>query len=200
MVSTESGNELQEGVVSDPGTGAEPKIEAAQFCARCGAGLAGDARFCKACGRPVVQPAAAPPPVYAYTTPAVKRFCGTCAAEVHPLAEICPKCGVRLARPITGNPADVSPKSRLTATLLCALLGALLCIFGIHRLYLGKTGTGVTQLVLGILGWLTIWMYGLGLLFWAAGGIWQIVDFILLLSGSMKDGNGQTVIRWTDAG
>ena len=163
MVSTESGNELQEGVVSDPGTGAEPKIEAAQFCARCGAGLAGDARFCKACGRPVVQPAAAPPPVYADTTPAVKRFCGTCAAEVHPLAEICPKCGVRLARPITGNPADVSPKSRLTATLLCALLGGAALHIRHPPAVSRQDRHWSHQLVLAILGWLTIWIYGLGL-------------------------------------
>ncbi len=153
MVSANSGNEAQGGIVNDPGPVTEPNTEAAQFCAHCGTGLAGDSRFCQACGRP-----------------------------------------------ITANPANVSPKSRLTATLLCGLLGWLAWIFGIHRLYLGKTGTGVIMLVLSILGWTTIWIFGLGLIFLAVGGIWQLVDFILLLSGSMKDGNGQTVTLWTNNG
>ena len=60
-------------------------------------------------------------------------------------------------------------KSKLTAILLCFFLGSL----GIHRLYLGYTLIGVLQLL-------------------TFGGflIWAIVDFIKLITGSLKDSEG----------
>lgn len=198
MVSTKSGKEVDWVTGSSPDSRAELSAGGPKFCPKCGTGLVGHENSCRACGTKVAEATESPAGSTA-TTVVGKRFCNTCGVEVHPLAEICPKCGVRLAKPARRDQADVSPKSRLTATLLCSLLW-FLAIFGVHRLYLGKIGTGVTMLILGILGWLTWWFYGLGILFWAIGGIWQIVDFVLILSGSMKDGDGKTVRIWTDAG
>ncbi|MBN2099832.1 MAG: zinc ribbon domain-containing protein [Dehalococcoidia bacterium] len=199
MVSVKNGKEVDWVTGSSPDSRAELATGGPKFCARCGNGLVGHENFCKACGMKVAE-ATESPASSAATAVIGKRFCNTCGAGVHPLAEICPKCGVRLAKLSTSDRGDASTKSRLTATLLCALLGGLLLLFGIHRLYLGKIGTGVTLLLLGIAGWLAWWFYGLGFLFWAIGGIWQLVDFILLLSGSMKDGQGKTVKTWTNGG
>ena len=60
-------------------------------------------------------------------------------------------------------------KSKLTAILLCFFLGSL----GINRFYLGYTLIGVIQLL-------------------TFGGflIWAIVDFIRLITGSLKDSEG----------
>ena len=60
-------------------------------------------------------------------------------------------------------------KSKITAILLCFFLGGL----GIHRFYLGYTLIGVIQLL-------------------TFGGflIWAIVDFIRLITGSLKDSEG----------
>ena len=57
-------------------------------------------------------------------------------------------------------------KSKLSAILLCFFLGGL----GIHRFYLGYTIIGVIQLL-------------------TFGGflIWAIIDFIRLITGSLKD-------------
>ena len=60
-------------------------------------------------------------------------------------------------------------KSKLTAILLCLCLGSL----GIHRFYLGYTLIGVIQLL----------TFG-GVL------IWAFVDLIRLITGSLKDSEG----------
>jgi len=57
-------------------------------------------------------------------------------------------------------------KNKTTALLLCFFFGGL----GIHRFYLGKTGTGF--LMLFTLGGL---------------GVWTLIDFIVLISISEKD-------------
>ncbi|NBR13775.1 MAG: TM2 domain-containing protein [Crocinitomicaceae bacterium] len=59
-------------------------------------------------------------------------------------------------------------KSWLVALLLCIFLGAL----GIHRFYLGYTGLGILYLLTG-----------------GICGIGVLVDFIMLLTGSLKPKN-----------
>ena len=60
-------------------------------------------------------------------------------------------------------------KSQLTAVLLCFFLGGL----GVHRFYLGYTWQGIVQLL--TLGGL---------------GIWSLIDFIRILTGSLQPKNG----------
>ena len=69
----------------------------------------------------------------------------------------------------------VSSKSRLVAVLLCFFLG----LFGVHRFYVGKIGTGVWYLLTGGL-------FGIG----------ALVDFIVILVGSFKDEEGHAVSKW----
>ena len=72
-----------------------------------------------------------------------------------------------------GNP--ISPKSRLAAALLAWFLG----VFGIHRFYVGKTGTGILMIV--TFGGLTIW---------------ALIDFIMILVGSFRDKEGRLLLNW----
>jgi TM2 domain-containing membrane protein YozV len=146
------------------------------FCRNCGKELVGTPEICVGCG---AKPLAG------------NSYCPTCGAETNPLAEICMKCGVRIAKGavVTG---DISPKSRLTVTLLAWFLG----IFGAHRFYLGKTGTAIGMLILGILYLVTVWLWGLGFLFLLAVGIWALIDFIYAVSGNMKDTEGKLIKNW----
>jgi len=64
----------------------------------------------------------------------------------------------------------VSDKTKLVTALLCWFLG----IFGVHRFYVGKTGSGVAQLLT---------CGGLG--------IWALIDFIMILMGSFTDAEGR---------
>lgn len=66
-----------------------------------------------------------------------------------------------------------APKSKVAAALLCFFIGAL----GVHRFYLGYTGIGLAQL------------------FTCGGcGIWALIDFIMILTDSLKDSSGRDLV------
>ena len=149
-------------------------MEVEMFCRNCGKELTGTPEICPGCGaRPL----------------AGNSFCQTCGAETNPLAEICVKCGVRLGK---AGAMGISPKSRLATTLLAWFLG----IFGAHRFYIEKTGTAIGMLVLGILYLSTLWFYGIGFIFSLAVGIWALFDFIVAVTGNMKDKEGKIIQNW----
>ena len=60
--------------------------------------------------------------------------------------------------------------------IACLLFLIFLSPFGIHRMYVGKVGTGILFLLT---------MGGLG--------IWWLVDLILLIVGAFSDSDGATV-------
>ena len=70
----------------------------------------------------------------------------------------------------------MSNKKRLVAAILAFFFG----VFGAHRFYAGKIGTGVLQLI--TIGGL---------------GIWAIIDFIIILFGEFKDIEGMKISEWT---
>lgn len=73
----------------------------------------------------------------------------------------------------------MNQKSKAVAALLCFFLGAL----GVHRFYLGKTGSGIAILVLSILGPFLFFVPTIVV------GIWVLIDFIMILCGSLGDYN-----------
>jgi TM2 domain-containing membrane protein YozV len=77
--------------------------------------------------------------------------------------------------PLTGEP--LSDKSKVVAGLL-QLLG-LLGLVGIGRIYLGHTGLGIAQLVVGLI------TCGIGAV------IWGVIDAVLILTDKVRDPEGR---------
>ena len=116
-------------------------------------------------------------------------FCTKCGAEVADNQAFCTNCGDNLRYQYNMNPnmnpgmnpnininvnamAQVSPKSRIVAAVLCFFFGC----FGVHRFYVGKAGTGFLYLF-------TAGLFGIG----------ALVDFIMILCGAFKDGSGYPI-------
>ncbi|MBV9879901.1 MAG: TM2 domain-containing protein [Gemmatirosa sp.] len=101
------------------------------------------------------------------------KFCHACGSVIDAQAVVCPPCGVM--QPV---PLDLlgSEKRILPAALLAFFLG----VFGVHRFYSGKIGTGILQ------------FFTLGGL-----GIWAMVDFIMIVCGAFTDGDGNKITEWT---
>lgn len=74
------------------------------------------------------------------------------------------------------DPEKVSDRSRGVALALATVTG----VFGGHRFYAGKTGTGL--LMLCTLG---------------GFGIWWLFDMILVASGEFRDWDERRIVRWT---
>ena len=108
------------------------------------------------------------------TTPTVPKakVCFACRDVIDVAAAVCPRCGTPQPAVALGSTTE----SRiLPALLLCFFLG----VFGAHRFYVGKIGTGILEL-------LTV----------GGLGIWWLVDMILILTGSFRDKNGQRITEW----
>lgn len=132
-------------------------------------------------------PAPPPPPPAAEPTPAAAPPPPPQPQSATPPPPPAPASPVPAAAPAAfptfanGKPSvdeygqPISPKSRLAAALLAWFLG----VFGIHRFYVGKVGTGI--LMIFTLGGL---------------GIWTLVDFIMILVGSFRDKEGLRLYNW----
>jgi TM2 domain-containing membrane protein YozV len=68
--------------------------------------------------------------------------------------------------------SEKSDKDWIVVILLCLFLGG----FGVHRFFVGKTGTGIAMLL--TLGGL---------------GIWSLIDLIMIIVGKFEDGDGNLI-------
>lgn len=100
-------------------------------------------------------------------------YCWNCGAEINDNAVVCVKCGCAVKQqPVQVNVTNGSTKDWLVTLLLCFFVGC----FGIHRFYVGKTGTGIIQL-------LTL----------GGCGIWTLIDFIVICMGNFTDAEGKFI-------
>ena len=99
-------------------------------------------------------------------------FCSNCGAEVSDNAVVCVKCGCAVNQPKNAVVNNVSSKDWLVTVLLCFFVGCL----GVHRFYVGKTGTGILQLITC-----------------GGCGIWTLIDFITICMGNFTDSEEKVI-------
>ncbi|HYM09184.1 MAG TPA: TM2 domain-containing protein [Bryobacterales bacterium] len=106
-------------------------------------------------------------------------YCQKCGTPMTPEDRFCRKCGCDSTVPLwtaaPAAPVNTSDRKRGAALLLCFFLG----IFGVHRFYVGKTGTGF------------IWLFTLGLLTFGV-----LYDLILIALGEFRDATGRKIVEW----
>ncbi len=81
--------------------------------------------------------------------------------------------------------ADGEPESDrriLPAFLLAFLVG----VFGVHRFYVGKTGSGIAMLLF------TLTLFGA-----IVSGIWATIDWIMIVCGAFRDAEDKPLRQWT---
>lgn len=103
-------------------------------------------------------------------------YCKECGRQISDQAYSCPHCGcpLRAYNPYSVEPRD--PNKSSCDWLVTLLLNFFLGYLGIHSFYVGKTAVGVAQL-------LTL----------GGCGIWALIDFIMILVGSYRDGEGKLI-------
>lgn len=105
------------------------------------------------------------------------NFCMQCGTHLQPGSQFCTKCGAKIetnpSQATTSLTQSKSSKSVIITFLLCLFFGML----GIHRIYVGKIGTGLLMLI--TLGGL---------------GIWTLVDIILIATNKFEDKRGNLLI------
>lgn len=108
------------------------------------------------------------------------KFCKKCGNQLDPETQFCSLCGTKAANDSTVLPQLTpnsfiieSPKSGFAALLFCLFLG----MFGVHRFYVGKIGTGLLMILTG-----------------GGFGIWVLIDLILIVSNRFEDKQKRTLI------
>ncbi len=128
--------------------------------------------FCKNCGNEINENAVACMSC-GFAKGNGSKFCANCGKEINPGAAICTSCGAAV-QAVGANVVGGEQKSKLVAVLLAFFLGGI----GIHDFYLGYNKNGILKIVLTV-------CTGFG------GGLWALIDFIRLLTGSINtDANG----------
>ena len=142
--------------------------------------------------------------IWGYNTPQIntpqKDFCTNCGTQLIAGSQFCNSCGskagsqpnivVNVSNQMGQYPPGYIPKNWMATLLLCIFLP------GIHRLYVGKIGSGLLMIILIIAAIFTsfyFWLYDgsfAGYITWVPYYIWWLVDLVGICRGKFTDAQG----------
>lgn len=134
------------------------QISSSHMCVKCGKGFEGN--FCPNCGTSVVQQR---------QTQSSAQYQAQNVQQPPTIIINNANTNTNMNSNYGGGFSSISVKSRWLAFFLCLFVG----IFGIHRFYVGKVGTGI------------IWLFTGGAL-----GIGWVIDLVVIFSGGFRDSYG----------
>ena len=91
---------------------------------------------------------------------------------------VCNSCHKELADGAAVCPSCGAAQNKGYSFMITLILCWFFGVFGVHRFYTKNTGSGVVQLLT---------CGGLG--------IWALIDFVMILIGSYRDGEGRPIVR-----
>ena len=139
--------------------------------------------FCRNCGQEYVSPDAVICVKCGTQKGMGVNHCPSCGAQTQPDTQVCMNCGVAM-----GAYEPKGEKSKIVAGLLGIFLGC----FGVHNFYLGYTQRAVIQLVLSIVSFPLMCVFGLGAFLLLGIEIWGLVEGIMILCGKIdRDAEGK---------
>ncbi len=171
---------------------------------------------CPQCGR-IINPSSSQCPhcntdieVHLYTKDVTsnesQKNCKNCGNILGRAETKCSRCGISYSEKkdytntTSYTSSSASDKKRLPALLFVLFLPVL----GAHRFYVGKTGSAIAM-IFGYVSWiigmsLIISQETSGILFMLIGtgiAIWQVVDLVMIITGSFTDIEGKPLEDWT---
>ena len=169
-------------------------------CKNCGKEISKYFKLCPYCGEKVEEEI-------------LEIYCPSCGKSIRSDFKVCPYCGnnpnnqrenynnynnynTENRTNYYSNNYEISPKSGIACLLLWLFLGG----FGVHRLYVGKIGSGIIMIILYIaififLGIATVEssvgiMVIITAIIWF---VWWITDLVLILTGKFRDSQGRCI-------
>ena len=165
-----------------------------KFCKNCGKQISDDFKLCPYCGEKVEEEILEIP-------------CQFCRKTIKSDFKVCPYCGnnnnskkenhnnynnynTENKENNYSNSNEVSHKSGIACLLLWFFFGGA----GGHRFYAGQVASAFGLLALNFLGFFLLFSANeLGIIILVVSGLWLLIDFILIVSGSFKDSKGKCI-------